>query len=52
MFNKPRRVEKPESGTGAGNGTGTGTGTKIETGVNWEALKPAPDTREIIPVWK
>ena len=31
-------MEKPESGTG------TGT-LKIETRVNWEALKPVPDTR-------
>ena len=33
-------MEKPESGTG----TGTGT-LKIETGVNWETLKPVPDAR-------
>ena len=33
-------MEKPESGTG----TGTGT-LKIETRVNWEALKPVPDAR-------
>ena len=33
-------MEKPESGTG----TGTGT-LKIETRVNWETLKPVPDTR-------
>ena len=32
------RMEKPESGTG------TGT-LKIETRVNWEALKPVPDAR-------
>ena len=32
-------MEKPESGTR------TGTGTQIETRVNWEALKPVPDTR-------
>ena len=37
-------MEKPESGTGAGTGTGTGTGTLIETRVDWEALKPVPDT--------
>ena len=36
-------MEKPESGTGSGNGNGTGT--YIETRVNWEALKPVPDTR-------
>ena len=30
-------MEKQESGTG------TETGTWIETGVNWEALKPVPD---------
>ena len=34
------RMEKPESGTG----TGTGT-LKIDTGVNWETLKPVPDAR-------
>ena len=39
------RMEKPESGAG----NRTGTGAYIETGVNWEALKPVPDTRvEII----
>ena len=39
------KSRNPESGTGAGNGTGTGSGTLIETRVNWEALKPVPDTR-------
>ena len=38
-------IRNPESGTGAGNENGTGTGTEIETGVNWETLKPVPDTR-------
>ena len=35
------KSRNPESGTG----NGTGTGTEIETRVNWEALKPVPDTR-------
>ena len=29
--------------SGPGNWNGTGTGTSIETGVNWEALKPVPN---------
>ena len=43
MKEEPTCVPKYKNGRMEKQESGTGTGTLIETGVNWEALKPVPD---------